>query len=253
MRIIFTLFLLVAGTFCSMGQGYYVEYKLTTPGSEMKLTGTMKMYSQGNNSRTEMNMGTGIGQMNIVSLIMASSPATVYLLNEKNKTYSTFTSTDDRDWKDYPTTDYEISIIGKEKVNDYNTTHARVKVKNSSTAMDMWTTTEISGYTDFALLKSKYTGKANMLKAMDVKGAAGFPVRVSTKEEGQSIQMDLVTAEKRNNPSALFSINGYTKGNGASVMPGGLDVNEMMQQIQNMTPEEREQWIKQMKDAYQPK
>lgn len=60
------------------------------------------------------------------------------------------------------------------------------------------------------------------------------------------VQVDLITAEKRTNPSNLFSLSGYKKSEGPA-MPGmGVD----MQKIQQMTPEEREKWIEQMKNQY---
>ncbi len=236
-------------------QGYYIEYKLSSPGGEEgNLSGLMKSYAQDGNSRMEMNMNVaGMGAMDIVSLSLKSSPNVVYLLNEKSKTYTELNSTDSEDWKDYPQSEYEVTVIGKEKVNGYNATHIKVRRKGNSNDMEMWNTAEVSGYADLAALKTKYTGKSNLIKAMQAKGAEGFPARIRVAEKQYTMQMDLVKAEKRSNPSLLFSLNGYTKGSGSNTIPGNINVEEMMQNIQNMTPEEREKWIKQMEEQYKPR
>jgi hypothetical protein len=113
----------------------------------------------------------------------------------------------------------------------------------------MWTTTEIDGYADFAKVKTKYTGKANMYKALEAKGVVGFPVRIKSIDHGHEVRIDLVKAEKRNNPDSLFSLSGYTKQEGAGI-PGGAEMQEMMKQLQNMTPSEREAWLKRLQEEH---
>ena len=252
-KILTTLFNLLI--ICKIfAQGYYVEMKMTATGSKEGMNGTMKSYSQDGNSRSEINMNianapAGIG--NIAMLTLKDKPETVYMLNEKEKTYSEFSSANDNeDMKDYPKSEYEIIVVGKEKVNSYNCTHIRVKRKGSSHETEMWTTTELTGYAEFSKMKTKYTGKANMLKALEEKGAAGFPVRIKSDERGHSMQIDLVKAEKRNNPASLFSLAGYTKTENP-IMPGGPDMQELMKKMQNMSAAEREAWMKRMQEQYQ--
>jgi hypothetical protein len=213
----------------------------------------MKAYSQDGNNRSEMNMNmsgapAGIGDM--VMLTLKNSPNTVYLLNEKEKSYSEFNSSgEDEDMKDYPQSEYEVTLVGKEKVNNYNCTHVRVKRKGSNHETEMWTSTDLIGYADFAQVKTKFTGKTNMYKALAEKGAVGFPVRIKSNYHGHESQIDLVKAEKRNNPASLFSLTGYTKQEGAG-MPGGAEMQEMMKKLQNMSPAEREEWIKRMQEQH---
>jgi hypothetical protein len=254
MKKFLTLSLIVITCVALNAQGYYIEYKLSSSGSSKgNLSGTMKSYAQDGNSRTEMNMNVaGIGAMEMISLTLKSNPGTVYLLNDKTKTYTEVNTSDNEEWKDYPQSEYEVTVIGKEKVNGYNATHIKVRRKGSTNDMEIWNTTEITGYADFAALKTKYTGKYNLLKAMQAKGAEGFPVRIRVAEKMYTMQMDLVKAEKRNNPSSLFNLSSYTKGNGKSITQGNINVQEMIQNIQNMTPEEREKWIKQMEEQYKP-
>ena len=233
-------------------QGYYIEFKISTGSKEAVSSGTIKSYSQDENSRSEVNMimpqlpGGGI---KITSLALKAEPNTVYLLNEKDKTYSQIDNTGNQDYKDLPQADYEVTVVGKETVNGYNATHVTIKI-NGVQREEMWTTKDLAGYADFSKIKTKYTGKANLYKALTNKGADGMPVRIKANERGQSIQLDLVKAEKRSNPASLFSLSGYTKGSAFSGIPGAENMQEMMEKIQHMTPQEREEIMKRIKEQY---
>ncbi len=233
-------------------QGFYIEFKITSTGKESSINGSMKSFAQDGNSRSEVSMSSPQmpgGAMKITSLSLKTEPNKVYLLNEKDKTYSEAETGNDDEWKDRPQAGYEVTVIGKETVNSYSTTHVRVNI-NGKLREEMWTTKDITGYADFSKIKTKYTGKDNMYKALAAKGADGMPVRIKMQEHGQSIQMDLVKAEKRNNPASLFSLTGYTKGSGFSGMPGGESMQEMMEKLQNMTPQEQEEMMKRLEQQY---
>ena len=235
-------------------QGVYIEMKISSTGGKEGVNGLMKAYSQDGNNRSEMNMnvpGAPAGLGNIVMLTLKNSANTVYMLNEKEKTYSEFNSSgEDEDMKDFPQSEYEVTLVGKEKVNNFNCTHVRVKRKGSTHETEMWTSTDLIGYADFAQVKTKFTGKTNMYKALAEKGAVGFPVRIKSSDHGHDVQIDLVKAEKRNNPSSLFSLTGYTKGAAFSGMQGGEAMQEMMEKMKNMTPAEREEMIRKLKEQY---
>ncbi|HXH17498.1 MAG TPA: DUF4412 domain-containing protein, partial [Chitinophagales bacterium] len=241
----------------SFAQGFYIEFKITSSGKEGSMSGAMKTYYQDGNSRADINMtvpqlpgGSGIS---IVSLTLKDTPDKVFMLDEKNKSYTEIDLSSAEDWKDAPPTDYEVTVIGKENVNGYNTIHVKVLRKGSKTPEEFWNTTEVAGYQDMAKIKTKYTGKDNLMRALEAKGAGGFPVRVKTTEQGNSIQIDLVKAEKKSNPASLFSLNGYTKSQTGTIIPAGIDVQQMMKDMQNMTPEEREKWIQEMQKQYEPR
>lgn len=234
-------------------QGYYMEMKLTSDGQQF--SGTMQLYFQDNNSRGDivMNIPALGGTMNISTISLGAVPGVAYMLDDKKKTYTEIKSDSDESWKDYPQSDYEVTVLGKESVNGYNTTHVRIARKGSKSIEEMWTTTEIIDYADYAKIKSKYTGKDNLYKALEAKGAAGFPVRIKTVEQGMNVQIDLVKAEKRTNPATLFSLSGYKKAEAVTAMPAGLNVQELMKNMQNMTPEQLEQMQKQLEQQYKPR
>ena len=245
------LFAFSAITTFIYSQGYYVEFKITsetTAGKEV--AGSMKSYYQSGNSRAEVNMtipGLPSG-MNTVSLMLSSAPGKIYMLNEDAKTYSEL-ETKEGEWHEHAKADYEITVVGKEKVNGYNTTHSIVKV-NGKQLEEIWTTKDIDGYSNFAKMKSKYTGQENMFTALADKGAEGMPVRMKMLERGNSLQMDLVKAEKLNVPSSKLSLDGYKKNTSAGATHGVPSQQEMIQKFQNMTPQEREEMIKQMQQQY---
>jgi hypothetical protein len=243
-RIIFSLFLLSCFTQQGFSQGCYFEFKMTSD----KANGNMKTYAQDGNSRSEVSMNIGdpnsAPMMNhvVVALMLKDNPDKVYMLDVDKKTYSEMDVSKRPDAKDSPD-DYEVTLIGKEKVNGYNSTHVKVKNKKSNQEEELWTTTDIPHFADFEKVKSKYTGKENLTKALAAKGAEGFPVRIIINESMGSAQLDLVTAELRTNPANLFSLDGYSKSAGT----GGIDRQQLQQQLQNMTPEQRQQFIEQMR------
>ena len=246
----FMLALLSASTWSFGGSGIYVEFKITSD----HVSGTVKTSCLDGNSRSdmdmEMNMGGNTRQMNNTTLIRKDAPNTVYMLNETSKTYtesdiskSHAVASDDEE--------YDITVLGKEKVNGYSCTHVKVTAKKSNLASDMWVSAEVSNYSEFAVVKSKYLGGKNLFSALNAKGAAGFVVRIKMNDpRAGDMQMDLVKAEKKDLSESLFSLDGYKKSAagapGGAGMPGGIDVEK----LKSMTPEERQKYIQDIKSQY---
>ena len=234
-------------------QGFYTEYNMTAGEG---VSGKIKTFSQSNNTRSEIHMtipGMPGGGHSSATLMLASTPDKIYQINIAAKTYTEVAKNSAREMNDAPQSDYVVTVLGKEKAGIYNCTHVKVKQTSNKQEQEMWVSTDLPGYADYAKIKTAYTGKDNLMKALTAKGAVGFPVRIKSLEKGSSVQMDLVKAEKKNIPSTTFSLAGYTK----SAVPSGAghgqpgNNEEMMKQMQNMTPEQREQMIKQMQQQYQ--
>ncbi|MBS1622521.1 MAG: DUF4412 domain-containing protein [Bacteroidetes bacterium] len=232
----------------AMAQGTYLEFKMS---SAEGMGGTMKTYTQDGNVRTEMNMVMPAmpgGALRRTALILKSDPKTSYLLNDEQKTY-TVNTMGDKEPSMADHTDYEVTVIGKEKVNGYEATHVRVKAKGSQLEEDLWTSPGVLSYDKYKASLTKYTS-ANMYKALAAKGADGFPVRIVAGEHGRNIQMDLVKAETRSNPASLFSLAGYTKTEGGYTGSMREGAQNAVNAIQNMTPEQRQQWIDSIRRAH---
>lgn len=224
-------------------EGKYLEFKI----SGGPINGTAKVWSADGNTRSEMNMTTPASPnpINVATLVLAADPGKAYTINEKDKTY-TESSTGKTDNND---DDYEITVIGKEKVNDYNCMHVSIKYRTAQHTAEMWLSKDIKSYASYLAIKNKYLGGAKFFEALKEKGADGFVVRILTNTGRGNMQMDLVAAETKNIDESMLSLSGYTKATASSAhaMPGGVDVEA----IQKMTPEERKKYIDDMKAKYQ--
>lgn len=237
----------------SQAAGSYIEYSITS--EKNPSPGNMKMYYQDGNSRSEIKMAmpaaAGGVEMSFVMISLKEAPLKSYLLNTKSKTY-TESEIKESKTEEAEAIQYEITVVGKEKVNGYNCIHSIVKRKNTTSQQEMWTTTEIKDFEKYKSINNQYTNKG-MYKALRDKGAEGFPVRMKTMERSTNMIIDLIKAESRENPASLFSLDGYTK---STAPAGGMmspeQMKEMREKIQNMTPEERQKYMDEMKKQSQP-
>jgi hypothetical protein len=247
-----SIVILICMAMQASAQGMYIEFKMT--GSQSGISGTSKAYSSDGNTRSEINItapqmpGGGISK---VSLILKSDPKKVYMLDDKAKTYTETEITASSMPAEDPG-EYEVTLVGKEKVNGYNCTHVKLKRKTQTTDEDVWVSTEVLNYKMYTSVKSKYTS-AGLFKAMADKGAIGFLVRITTQERGTTMQVDLVKSEMRSNPASLFSLDGYTKQETASTGANpSSSQQDMVKKIQSMTPEERQKFIDQLRNQNAP-
>ena len=242
-------------TFCTISQllaqgSAYVEFKMT---GDSGIVGTTKIYTRDGNSRSEINMASpqSPGGFKWITLTLKDKPQKAYTLNENTKTYSEMDISASAS-KENDSTQYEVTLVGKEKMNGYNSTHIKVRRGKFPNEEDLWVSTEVPNYKQYISIKTKYTTQG-LMKALSAKGALGFPVRTIAAERGKKIQIDLVKMEQRDNPSTLFSLDGYTKA-GA---PGGAtgaspEVQDVMKKIQSMTPEERQKFIDDLRKKQAP-
>lgn len=238
------IFALIAVIFSmQVKAGTFVEYKITIDPTSKP--GSMKMFYQDGNTRTEMfwpSPQMPNGEIRMTNIVMSSDIHKIYNLNEKDKTYTVSSSSEKTPLPKEQ--EYEVTVIGKETVNGYASVHVKIKRKNSATEQEMWTSKKVNNYESYKSIESQYTS-FGMYKALADKGAEGFPVRIMTNERGHHFQLDLVKAETLTNDNSLFSLKGYT----LSTSPSGIN-SGLMQQYQNMTPEEREKMIEKMKEQY---
>jgi hypothetical protein len=243
---IVSLFVLInfASTVCA--QGFYMEFKLTSKNAEGTI-GSVKAYSQDGNSRMEMKMSIPnipTKGIDMTTLILKDNPKLAYMINEQTKTYSENEISTSVEFRTAKPEEYEVTVVGKETVNGYITTHCIIKTKDGKTQQEMWTTKDIADFASFQKIRTKYSDQG-LFAALEAKGAGGMFVRIKTLGLS-SVQLDLVKAEKRNNPTSLFSLSGYKKGQSMSGLPANFDANK----IQNMTPEERQKFMEEMIKQY---
>ena len=190
------------------------------------------------------------GGINQVTLILKDNPKKAYILDEKTKVYTRIDLNNTSAVEEDPS-QYEVTLIGKEKVNGYACTHVKIKKKGSTAAEeDLWVSTEIPDYKQFMNVKSKYT-TAGIFKALAAKGALGFMVRIIVGDHGKTMQIDLIKAELRNNDASLFSLAGYQEQVAPVAPENAPNIQEIAKKVQNMSPEERQQFIQDLKKRQQ--
>ncbi|MCG3165165.1 MAG: hypothetical protein POELPBGB_00927 [Bacteroidia bacterium] len=239
----------------SFAQGVYIEYKITAGDGKESMSGNNKSYYQNGNSRNEMNMsipGLPAGAFNTITITRKDKPNTIIKLNPSDKSYTEMTFEEYEREEPRSNEPFEITVIGKETVNGYNSTHFIAKYKNSGKVRnEWWTSKEVPGFTGFSGMKgSKYLDDDNLFSKMAEKGVDGFPVRIKMSESAMrgSFQMDVIKAEKKDIPESMFEIPAtYTKA--ATMDMNGLMNN--MKNMQNMSPEEQQKMLQEMMKMYQ--
>ncbi len=232
-------------------QGTNITYTLTT---DKSASGTMNMYYQNGSSRMEMEFSipaaAAMGPVKMVSITQADKPNTTFMLNEAGKTYTENERKTTDAEKKTDDKDYVVTVLGREKVGNYNATH--VKIQHDKTEYEMWLTKDIVAGAEYYKNDNKYTGNEKLYKALEAKQAGGFPVKIVHNETGSregTVTLTLTKFEKAFVSADKFQIPaGYTKtATTNGIMPVGMPGQK---EIMNMTPEEREKLIEQMKKQY---
>ncbi|MCW3121028.1 MAG: hypothetical protein JWQ38_520 [Flavipsychrobacter sp.] len=219
-------------------EGVYLEFRITST----NINGTSKTYNSAGNVRSEMTMtnARSSAPMSVVTLKLHNEPNTVYSLNEKDKTY---TVTNTQSTTGYKEDDFDVEIVGKEKIGSYNCTHVNIVYKKTGHKNQMWLSRDIPGYASYTSVEDNYLGGSEFFDKLKAKGADGFVVRMLINGgRSEQIQMDLVKAEKKNIDAGMFSVSGYTK----SATPANMTAD----QLKSMTPEQRQEYLKQMRERY---
>ena len=232
--------------------GFYIEFRIKTKAGSI---GTLKIWQQDGNSRSQMQMEShaadqpsGMPDMaNLISLRLKEQPEKTFMLNEKEKSYFEAPQWQGRGEQGNQGDDYGISVIGTEKVNGFNCTHFKASRKSgrSRGEMEWWVSKEVLGYQDLGDLQTRQFSTRSMYKEMAKEGIEGFPVKMLLSGRNGDMEMELVKAEKMDIPESRFSLEGYSKKEGAPFLPGGMD----MEKVRNMSPEDRVKFFKEMQKS----
>ena len=214
--------------------------------------GTMKVWYQDGNTRSQMQMdmpsGGGPSGMpgmgNMVTLHLQSQPDKTFMLDEKNKSYFEMQKRKGREEEQNAEEDYDIKVLGQEKVNGYNCTHIKASRKSGrpDAEMDWWISKEVAGYQEMKDINTRQFNTKSMYKSLAAKGVEGFPVKMITGGRRGEMEMELVKIEKLDMPESRFSLDGFSKKEGNPFMPGGMDPEK----LKNMSQEERMKFFQEM-------
>ena len=249
MKKLFLSIISITLTFASIvaQSGATFEFKIS---SSKGATGSIKTFYSSGNSRMEMQMTIPQmpnGGFSRTSITKSAKPSTVYALDDKSKTYST--SETPASASNATCDNCIVKVLGKEKVGNYNCTHATVT--KGTEANEYWTTTEIPEFEMYSKANSgnKYMGTNGEYDALKKNGAAGFIVKSITKDaRGGDFTLELVKMEKKDIPMSMFEIPADYK-QSTSTAPMGAPAIDAAK-LQNMTPEERQKYVEEMKKQY---
>ena len=240
----------------------------------MKLTmkegnGTGRTYVSNAGARSELDIQTAQMPFKMTTLMKASNPDVMYMINDQQKSYA---EVDLKKVKEQTAKNREktketwsVKKLGKETVNGYSCEHVLVtRAEDAKAEQELWTSKDVSGLSYESMrgiMRRGSQGDEGMMKALRDAGVDGFVVKMITREKGNTVPlatMELTKVERKSLKAALFEIPaGYTKQEGmmgaASVMapPGAND--EMRKAMESMTPEQRKQIEEMLKRQQQAK
>lgn len=231
-----TSILFLANLFCfaifantTFAGDIYAEYKMTGMGGKPIIT---KMYSKNGDLRTEADIDMGGQKMTTTSLMLKSKPNITLVFNSMNKTYTEVKTTATTTIKDF-----DIKVIGTEKVGNYSCTH--VKMSSNGQSWDMWYTKDLPSIS-FPVSGQNAASTQKMIAQLKSKGITGMPVKMTFVKPGAKaagMTMLLTKFEQKNLNASLFTIPAGYKKNSVS-----FDAEKM----KTMTPQQKKELIMKM-------
>lgn len=210
--------------------------------------GTMKVFLSKRGVRSEMDMKNPQMPMKFATLILFDKPDTAYQVNDAAKTYAELDLKKARAMAEkHGDKAYTVKDLGEETVQGYRCRHVLVSGARSGET-ELWTSRDILDYDTFARTHGQAHENAAFQKALKNAEADGFPVKSVHRAKEETVIMELVKAEKRALPPAIFEIpKDYTKTKGFAPLDASSGqgmppeaMKAMQEQMKNMTPEQRE-------------
>lgn len=207
----------------------FAEYQMTGVGKKPFIS---KIYSKNGDLRTEVNMELGAKKIVTSTLMLKSKPNVALVFNPMNKTYTEVKNTSTTTIKDF-----DIKVIGTEKVGNYNCTHVKMNLNGQS--WDMWYAKDLPTFS-FPVSGQNAASTQKMIAQLKSKGITGMPVKMIYVKPGNTtafMTLILTKFEQKTLSSSLFTIPaGYKKGSTS------LDTEKM----KTMTPQQKKEMIMKM-------
>lgn len=207
----------------------YAEYKMTGVGLKPITT---KMYGKNGDLRTEANIDFAGQKMTTTTLMLKSKPNVTLVFNSMSKTY-----TETKTASGAAVKNFDIKVIGAEKVGNYNCTH--VKMSSNGQSWDMWYTNDLPAI-NFPLSGQDAAATQKMIAQLKSKGISGMPVKITFAKPGSTtgaVTMLLSKFEQKNLDASLFTIPAGYKKNSAN-----FDAEKM----KTMTSQQKKEMIMKM-------
>jgi len=195
---------------------YRVTYHFMIKKKDSVFVDTMSLaITDGRNIRTDM--GSFGSKMEVIG--HAGLPRYSIRLFPEKKNYS-FNIIDTAAMNSGDRMVYKVAKVGNESVLGYNCIHSKMTIavagdKSGGTTEDIWTSTDVPGYSTLKNMAAVQGMTPKMMQALDQAGCGGMFVKVTTVSTIMSMEMTLFTAARKTFPDAMFQIPaGYTPLNG---------------------------------------
>ncbi len=217
------------------GSGFFYQYLITTTSKKTVIKDTSSHYlASSGYGRSEMRLpmpGVQTGEM--ITIGHVNQPTYSISLYPDEKGYSlNVIDTSFINMRE----NYQVTKVGGETVLGHSCVHVKLTsttgsgLFKSSSTMDLWTATDVDGYSLYRHLMISSNIKPQMLQALDNAGAGGFIVKMASSGKDYSMTMELITAEQKSFPSSLFVIPaGYTQSQGnmiSHMMSGAMQAQK---------------------------
>jgi hypothetical protein len=163
------------------------------------------------------NIHTDLGALGVRMEVIghAGMPRYSVLLYPENKTF-VFNIIDTAAINSANGMSYQVTKVGSETVLGYNCIHSRLTVitagQKAGITEDIWTSPSVPGYAELKNLSFNQNVTPKMMQALETAGCGGAFVKMEMQSKTFSMDMQLITAGRKNFPASLFQIPpGYTQ------------------------------------------
>ena len=191
---------------------YHIAYIMTSKKKDSTMLDTMSIaVTDGHNTRTDM----GLAGSKIEVLGHAGLPRYSVMVYVDSRTYR-FNIIDTAAINSGDGNTYQVTRVGSETIQGYNCIHSKMTMiiagTKTSTVEDIWTSTDVPGYSMLKKLIAVQNVTPKMMQALEQAGCGGFFVKMTMQTKEMSMNMLLVEAARKSFPDAMFQIPpGYTQ------------------------------------------
>jgi hypothetical protein len=200
------------------GAGIHYTYSMTTSGKKYATNkDTSQIYfTNSGEGRAEMRIPMpGVRMHQMISIGHFNQPKYTVFLYPDSKTYS-LNIINPSGLKSGES--YQITKIGTETVQGYSCTHSKVVstfgsgFTKTTTTTDIWTSTEVVGYSLYKKMASLQTAHSGMMIAMENAGCSGLFVKLVLTGKDLTVEEILLKAEESQLSADMFRIpSGYSE------------------------------------------
>jgi len=193
------------------GSGPFFQYRISDVilvGKQSTSVDTMTLsVTDGGESRNEL------GLMGDKTIFVGRMPGRYSVtINPRDRTYRL--NVIDTASINNPNITYQVTKVGSETIGGYNCVHAKLAQnigRSETITMDVYTSKDVPGYATLKGMMTMANVSPAMYRALDNAGCGGLFVKMTMHTKQMTMDMVLITANRKTFPASLFEIpSGYT-------------------------------------------